>query len=160
MNSVIIQADYHDRRQAKDIGRLLDQYASDPMGGGAGLDPGIKARIADELAKVPGAFSVLAYMGEEAVGLVNCFTGFSTFQCRPLVNIHDVVVLAEHRGQGISGGMLEKVEEIARERGACKLTLEVLEGNQAAQQAYRKAGFSGYELDPQAGKALFWQKLL
>ena len=41
-----------------------------------------------------------------------------------------------------------------------KLTLEVLEGNSVAQSAYRAFGFEGYELDPQMGKALFWQKKL
>jgi len=160
VNVDIVQADYLDRRHGQDIGHLLDRYAADPMGGGAGIDARIRECIAGELAKVPGAFSILAYLNGQAVGLVNCFAGFSTFQCRPLVNIHDVVVLAEHRGLGISGRMLEKVEEIARSRGCCKLTLEVLEGNRAARQAYSRAGFSGYQLDPQAGKALFWQKLL
>lgn len=160
MNLHIIQADYQNQRHGQDIGYLLEQYAADPMGGGSALDPRIKSCIAGELAKVPGAFSVLAYRDDTPVGLVNCFAGFSTFQCRPLVNIHDVVVLAGHRGQGISGRMLEQVELVARARGCCKLTLEVLEGNRAARRAYSRAGFSGYQLDPQAGNALFWQKLL
>ena len=56
--------------------------------------------------------------------------------------------------------MLEKVEQIAIERGCCKLTLEVLEGNQAAQNSYQKFGFSAYELDPEMGRALFWDKKL
>ncbi len=56
--------------------------------------------------------------------------------------------------------MLSTVEQIAQDKGCCKLTLEVLEANQPAQQAYTKFGFSGYELDPRAGKALFWEKLL
>nr|GFD20020.1 hypothetical protein [Tanacetum cinerariifolium] len=54
--------------------------------------------------------------------------------------------------------MLTKVEEIARQRGCCKMTLEVLEGNEVALGAYRKLGFSDYQLDPQMGRALFWQK--
>jgi len=54
--------------------------------------------------------------------------------------------------------MLKKVEDIAKEKGCCKLTLEVLDGNKAAQNAYTKFGFGGYELDPVMGKALFWQK--
>ena len=103
---------------------------------------------------------MLAFISGEPVGLVNCFEGFSTFQCRPLVNIHDVAVVAQHRGLGISQKMLAKVEEIARQRGCCKLTLEALEGNTIAQNAYRKLGFAGYELDPVMGKAMFWQKAL
>jgi len=55
--------------------------------------------------------------------------------------------------------MLHEVEKIAKERGCCKLTLEVLEGNCSAKKSYEKFGFSGYELDSEVGKALFWQKV-
>jgi ribosomal protein S18 acetylase RimI-like enzyme len=119
-----------------------------------------REQLAIELAKRPHAFSVLAFIAGEPVGLVNCFEGFSTFACRPLVNVHDVVVIASARGQGISQKMLSKVEEIARQRGCCKITLEVLEGNKVAQGAYQKLGFADYQLDPQMGRALFWQKSL
>ncbi|RMM86761.1 Acetyltransferase, GNAT family [Pseudomonas savastanoi pv. glycinea] len=61
---------------------------------------------------------------------------------------------------GISQKMLLKVEEIARQRGCCKLTLEVLEGNEVAQGAYRKLGFDNYQLSPEMGRAMFWQKAL
>lgn len=81
-------------------------------------------------------------------GLVNCFEGFSTFAAEPLVNVHDVSVVDTFRGLGLSHKMLEKVEDIARERGCCKITLEVLEGNPVAQGAYRKFGFSDGQLDP------------
>ncbi|WP_295300054.1 GNAT family N-acetyltransferase, partial [Thiolapillus sp.] len=108
----------------------------------------------------PGAFSILAFDGDEPVGLVNCFQTLSTFKARPLINIHDVTVKASHRGQGISTRMLREVEAVARQRGCCKLTLEVLEGNRIAQQVYRKFGFNSYELDPALGQALFWEKKL
>ncbi|MFQ5485228.1 MAG: GNAT family N-acetyltransferase [Desulfobacterales bacterium] len=83
-----------------------------------------------------------------------------SFSCKPLINIHDVVVLNEFRGNGISLKMLDKVEEIAKSKGCCKITLEVLSNNDVAKSAYRKFGFSSYELDPKAGTAVFWQKLL
>ena len=139
---------------------LLDLYASDPMGGGKSLDEGVKNNLVRELSKLPHAFSFIAYVDEHPAGLINCFEGFSTFLCKPLINIHDIVVLDEYRGNGIAGMMLEKVEEIARSKGCCKLTLEVLSNNEAAKSAYQKFGFSDYQLDPQAGTALFWQKLL
>ncbi|MDU0356030.1 GNAT family N-acetyltransferase [Paraglaciecola aquimarina] len=56
--------------------------------------------------------------------------------------------------------MLQKVEQIARQKDCCKITLEVLEGNEVAKNAYLKHGFAGYELDPEQGKAMFWQKVL
>ena len=77
-----------------------------------------------------------------------------------LAKSHDVIVLPSCRGNGIVGRMLEQVEELARERGCCKLTLEVLEGNEAARQAYRKAGFTDYMLLPETGRATFQHKLI
>jgi len=157
---LVLQASYSNPVHAEAIGFLLNQYAEDAMGGGQSLSLDTREQLAIELAKRPHAFSVLAFISGEPVGLVNCFEGFSTFACRPLVNIHDVVVIDSARGQGISQKMLTKVEEIARQRGCCKMTLEVLEGNEVAQGAYRKLGFSDYQLDPQMGRALFWQKSL
>ena len=156
----IFQADYRKPAHAEALITLLDEYAQDPMGGGEGLAQQVKSNLVEALAGMPGAFSVLAFSGDRAAGLVNCFQTLSTFQCRPLINIHDVVVAKEYRGLGISQNMLELVEAIGRKRGCCKLTLEVLEGNRVAQNAYRKFGFSGYELDPEQGKALFWEKKL
>ena len=160
MNLRIVKADYLNEQHAGDIPMLLDLYASDPMGGGKSLDEGVKNNLVRELSKMPHAFSFIAYVDERPAGLINCFEGFSTFLCKPLINIHDVVVLDEYRGSGIAGKMLEKVEQIARSKGCCKLTLEVLSNNEAAQSAYQKFGFSDYQLDPQAGTAMFWQKLL
>ena len=72
----------------------------------------------------------------------------------------DVAVLASHRGRGIAEAMLGEVERIARERGACKLTLEVLSGNTPALRLYQRVGFAGYQLDPAMGSAQFLQKWL
>lgn len=156
----VVLADYHNPAHATAIVELLDAYANDPMGGGEPLPEEVKATLVGKLAGLPHAFSVLGLVDGRPAGLVNCFEGFSTFVARPLVNIHDVVVLAEYRGLGLSQAMLAEVERIARERGCCKLTLEVLEGNRVAQGAYEKLGFAGYQLDPTVGRALFWQKSL
>lgn len=160
MNIQVVMADYSNSRHAQEIPVLLDAYASDPMGGGKPLTELVKSKLVSELAKLPHAFTLIAYADGKPAGLVNCFGAFSTFTCKPLVNIHDVVVLKEFRGNGISQLMLEKVEEIARAKGCCKLTLEVLGNNRVAKSAYRKFGFADYELDPEAGTALFWQKIL
>ena len=118
----------------------------------------LRDKLAIELARRPHAFSLLCYVDDQPAGLVNCFEGFSTFQCKPLINIHDLVVAPGFRGLGLSQLMLARVEAIAQARGCCKLTLEVLEGNKTAQAAYAKFGFEAYALDPAMGKALFWQK--
>ena len=158
MNVEIIRADYFNSQHAKDIPVLLDRYASDPMGGGKSLDKTVKNNLVKELSKIPHAFSIIACFDGQPAGLVNCFEAFSTFSCMPLINIHDVIVVNECRGHGISQMMLNKVEEIAISKGCCKITLEVLSENEAAKTAYNKFGFSAYELDPEAGTAVFWQK--
>lgn len=154
----LVQVDYNNPNQTQDLVDLLDSYARDPAGGGQPLDESVKRRLPAALAQRPDAFSVIAYVDDQPAGLVNCFEGFSTFACKPLVNIHDVVVQPEFRGHKISHRLLEKVEELARNRGACKLTLEVVEGNIPARKSYEKFGFAPYELDPAMGKALFWEK--
>ncbi len=156
----VVPADYANPAHAAALVELLDAYARDPMGGGHGLSDFARANLVPALAVRPQAFSVLAYVGAQAVGLVNCIEGFSTFACKPLVNVHDVVVIGSHRGQRVGEHMLALVEQIARARGACKLTLEVLHGNAPAHKLYRRVGFANYQLDPAMGQAEFLQKWL
>ena len=156
----IIQADYANPQHAAALIFLLDAYAQDPAGGGEGLSDYSKSHLIEALAVRPQAYSVLALEGGKPVGLVNCIEGFSTFACKPLVNVHDVVVLSEYRGRRIGEHMLALAENIARQRGACKLTLEVLQGNPGAIRLYQRIGFAAYELDPAMGSAQFFQKWL
>ena len=156
----VFQANYTDSLHAQAVVQLLDAYAQDPAGGCTPLSDFAKQNLVAELAKRPQAFSVLAFDGDAPVGLVNCIEGFSTFACKPLVNVHDVVVLSSHRGQRVGEQMLALAEKIAVERGACKLTLEVLSGNLSAIKLYERIGFAGYQLDPAMGSALFLQKWL
>jgi len=160
MTIKIIQADYHDPRQAKDIILALDSYAKDPMGGGTSLKDEVKQNLIVQLQQISHAFSILAYVDNQIAGLTNCFQLFSTFSCKPLINIHDLVVLAQYRGLGLSQKMLGMVEDVAKDLDCCKITLEVLSGNEVAKSAYRKFGFSDYKLDPDKGSALFWEKPL
>ena len=156
----ICLADYTNPVHARAIVDLLDAYAQDPAGGGQALSAFAKTHLIRELIKRPQAFSVLAFDADTPVGLVNCIEGFSTFACKPLVNIHDVVVLASHRGQRVGELMLGLCEQIAIERGACKLTMEVLSGNVSAMKLYQRIGFAGYQLDPSMSSAQFLQKYL
>jgi len=153
-------ADYGDAAQAAALVDLLDAYARDPAGGGTPLDAAVREGLPAALAARPQAFSVLAFDGDAPVGLINCIEGFSTFACKPLVNVHDVVVLPSHRGQRVAQQMFALVEQEARKRGACKLTLEVLSGNAPALRSYEREGFAGYQLDPAFGHAVFLQKKL
>ena len=160
MPITIVKADYNDQQHRMLIPMLLNEYACDPMGGGEPLKAAVRDALVDELSKVPGAITLLAFDDAEPVGLMNCLKGFSTFAAKPLINIHDVVVLDSRRGEGIAHQLLAVIEEVAKARNCCKLTMEVLSGNEAAKSSYRKCGFDSYVLDPEKGEALFWQKKL
>lgn len=156
----VLRADYANPQHAQALVAMLDAYARDPAGGGEPLSDYARTHLVASLAERPQAYSVLAFESDQAVGLVNCIEGFSTFACKPLVNVHDVAVAASHRGRGVAAQMLALAETIARERGAVKLTLEVLSGNHSASKLYQRLGFAGYQLDPAMGTAQFMQKWL
>lgn len=160
MNIKCQRVDYQNPKHAEDLISLLQEYANDPMGGATPLPERVVNNLASELAKIDNAFSIIAYGDNVPLGLANCFVEFSTFQCRPLINIHDLVVSKNSRRQGVANKLLTDIEEYAIQLDCCKLTLEVLEGNKIAKQVYKNFGFAGYELDPQMGKALFWEKSL
>jgi ribosomal protein S18 acetylase RimI-like enzyme len=160
MRISLLRADYRNPVHGAAIVALLDAYARDPMGGGEPLPQATRDGLMAALSTFPTAFSVLAMADEQPAGLANCFDGFSTFACKPLVNIHDVVVAPRFRGQGIARRLFTEIEVIARAKGCCKMTLEVLSGNTPALGLYRSLGFGDYVLDPEQGKAVFWQKSL
>jgi len=156
----ILVADYSNSVHATDIVELLNGYALDPMGGGAALSDHVQKNLPTELAKLPNAFSVLCYVDGVGAGLVNCFVGFSTFKCKPLINIHDVIVAKQFRGHGLSHRMLDEVQRVGKERGCCRLTLEVLERNEVAKKAYLSFGFEADQAQQENAASHFWQKNL
>ena len=154
------RVNYSDATDRAALLELLDTYAQDPMGGGEPLANDVRARLCDDLARHPLAASFIAWQGDQPVGLVNCFEAYSTFKARPLLNVHDIAVHPDHRARGIGQALLAACEAYARERGCCKLTLEVLSGNQRAMRSYQQFGFAPYVLDPDQGQALLMQKWL
>jgi ribosomal protein S18 acetylase RimI-like enzyme len=160
MAVTIYQLDFKDAQQGADLIFLLDHYAQDEAGGGQPLPDSVKKTLVSNLEKLPHAISLIAYDKGEAVGLLNAFEGFSTFANEPLINIHDLVVIKSRRGEGIAQELLAVIEEIAKVRGCCKLTLEVLNNNTSAKISYQRFGFGSYSLLPEKGETLFWQKEL
>ena len=154
------RANLTNARDANAMIALLDAYARDAMGGSKPLSGEVKARLPADLAARDGALVLLAFEGDEPVGLAIAFEGYSTFAAAPLLNLHDFAVAPAFRGRRIAALMLERLETEAIERGCCKITLEVLEHNRRARSVYAAAGYESYELDPAQGKALFLHKRL
>jgi len=153
-------ANYTNNTHCQSIVELMDAYARSKEGGETPLTKDVKNKLCFQISQIEGAFSILAFSDNSAIGLINCFQGFSTFSCKPLINIHDVFVAPAHRKKGVANAMLAMVEAISRKRDCCKITLEVLEGNQAAKRVYKRDGFSQYSLSDSMGSAQFWEKSL
>jgi GNAT superfamily N-acetyltransferase len=145
--------------EAKAVARLLSAYSEDAeFGAGVAFTDEHQSKLAKQLGTMPGAFTVLAYHGDEPVGVATCFASFSTWKCAPLVNVHDIYVVVGARKQGVCSAMLQRVDDVAVERGCCKLTLEVLPSNGRAKGAYGKHGFGPYDINGET--LLVYQKLL
>lgn len=156
----IVESNYTRDGHGEIILDLLNGYAADLVGGGEPLSEDVRRNLIGELEKRDQVHTIIAFVDGTPAGLAITIESFSTFACRPLLNIHDLYVSPPFRGRGIAKSILGKAEEIAQKIGCCKLTLEVLENNVIAQHLYRVVGFKSYELDPKYGRALFLEKKL
>ena len=138
----IVEADLTLEPHRRDVLAMTEAYAIDPMGNAGPLPPEVLARLVVGLQRHPTTIIFLAYADEHVVGIVTCFVGFSTFHGRPLLNVHELAVLSEHRGQGIGRKLLAAAEQRASQLGCCKLALEVQENNGGARRPYESAGFA------------------
>lgn len=154
----IVTADLDNPIHREAIPAMIDAYARDPMGRGEPLDPEVLREMVPGMQRYPGSVVVLAMDGEEPIGIANCRIGFSSFYAKPVLNVHDLSVIAGRRGEGIGRALLERVEEKGRELGCCKLTLEVLETNRLARGLYERFGFGDYSTGNRPVPTYFLEK--
>jgi ribosomal protein S18 acetylase RimI-like enzyme len=154
MTSILL-ADLAEPAHQAAIVELLDMYCRDEFGDGKPLSAEALANLIPGLVRHGGARVFLAYAGQQPTGLAICFLGFSTFRAQPLINIHDIAVHPDFRGQGIGQALLAAVADHGRELGCCKVTLEVRSDNDRAMAAYRRAGFKSTQPE-----TWFWAKKL
>mgnify|MGYP001953974939 CR=1 FL=1 len=80
-------------------------------------------------------------------------------------HITNVAVLPEYRGRKLGEAIMRKVMDVAREKGAKTMTLEVRLSNYVAQSLYRKLGFQNgairknYYTDNQEDAIVMWVNL-
>lgn len=152
----IVPADLTNTSHATAVVTLLDHYAQGPMGGSEPLGEEVKNTLVAGLQAQPGCLVLLAYDGTDPIGLAIAFPGFSTFQAKTLLNVHDLAVHEKARGRGVGTALLTAIEAEARRRGCCKVTLEVRSDNDVALGLYRKVGFCPSYLGSEM--MYFWSK--
>ncbi|HEY1419096.1 MAG TPA: GNAT family N-acetyltransferase [Candidatus Dormibacteraeota bacterium] len=86
------------------------------------------------------AETLLAEDGGAVVGFALFFHNFSTFLARPGIYLEDLFVVPEHRGSGIGRALLERLAQIAVERGCGRLEWAVLDWNRDAIGFYERLG--------------------
>jgi GNAT superfamily N-acetyltransferase len=88
----------------------------------------------------PAAEVLIAEIAGEAVGFALFFTSFSTFLAQPGIYLEDLFVRPAHRGAGIGRALLQRVAELACERGCGRLEWAVLDWNEPAIGFYERLG--------------------
>jgi len=80
---------------------------------------------------------MIADVEGEAAGYALFFHNFSTFRGQPGLYLEDGFVRPSYRGKGIGRAFLERLAELALERGCDRIEWIVLDWNEPAMQFYR-----------------------
>ncbi|MHA7112441.1 N-acetyltransferase family protein [Sunxiuqinia elliptica] len=155
MNYTFVPIDLTNETHEKQLLRLLDIYMQDEMGKGAPMNQNMAPKIMKGLRTYSGYLGFFAVADGEYAALANCNHDFSTFQAKPLINIHDFVVHPDFRGKGAGLFLLEGIAAFAREHGYCRINLEVRHDNVGARKLYQKAGYNDCE-----PRMYLWEKIL
>ncbi len=160
MNEAIAirEADLDDPTHSEALVELFESYMRDPLEGGEPPSEEVKRKLVPGLRAHPACHVFFAMKDEMPVGFAVCFLGFSTFNARPLINIHDIFVDASLRGMGIGKKLLDRIEAKTRSLDGCAITLEVRKDNERARRLYRNFGFQRGEIG--GAEVEFWRKTI
>lgn len=137
----VLEADLSDPGHVEVLFEILDAYARGPGGQNAPLGDLARRHLGPGLRDHPNAFVLFGRLDGRIVGAAVCVWSYSTFAGRPSVNLHDFSVLPDAQGRGVGSALLAALEQRARERGAAKITLEVVATNDGARRLYHRHGF-------------------
>jgi GNAT superfamily N-acetyltransferase len=88
----------------------------------------------------PAADVLLAHYDLECAGFALFFENYSTFLAQPGIYLEDLYVKPHFRGKGIGFALLERLAQIAGERGCGRVEWQVLDWNQPSIEFYKKLG--------------------
>ena len=83
---------------------------------------------------------LLALEDGVAIGFAVYFYNFSTWLGRPGIYLEDLFIRPTARGKGYGRALLERLAQIAQERGCGRMEWAVLDWNDPAIQFYKKLG--------------------
>jgi GNAT superfamily N-acetyltransferase len=86
------------------------------------------------------AETLIAEDDGEPVGFALFFHNYSTFLAQPGLYLEDLFVVPEHRGGGVGRKLLERLAQIAVDRGCGRLEWAVLDWNKDAIGFYERLG--------------------
>lgn len=86
------------------------------------------------------AETIIAEDDDEPVGFALFFHNYSTFLAQPGIYLEDLFVLPEKRGGGVGRALLERLAQLAVERGCGRLEWAVLDWNVDAIRFYERLG--------------------
>jgi len=155
MELSILQVDLQNPQHCNQVVKLLNDYMNDPMGNNNPMPKGLGSQIISGLKQHSGFLGFFVLAGDQFAGLANCNINFSTFQAKPLINIHDFIVAPECRNIGAGHFLLRGIINYATQNGFCRVNLEVREDNLAAKSLYKKMGFSDC-----VPRMMFWERKL
>ncbi|HEY2413980.1 MAG TPA: GNAT family N-acetyltransferase [Pirellulaceae bacterium] len=155
MALTIFLADLNNSEHQRSIIDLLDMYCRDQFGDSKPLSNHARENLIPGLIKHGGARVFLACEEKKPLGVAICMIGFSSFRGKPLINIHDIAVSPEARGQGVGRKLLNAVTDEAKNLGCGKVTLEVRSDNIRAMGLYQSVGFKSSEPE-----TYFWTQTL
>lgn len=147
MNVQITDLDFENQQQVEQFLRVLSTYSQEAGGGNKEISQQTQTNLPQLLQELPNRQVLVAIEQDTAnengtvIGVAVCLGGFSTFKAQPVLNVHDLAVLPDRRGQGVGSKLLAAAEARARELGCCKMTLEVISTNENAHRLYNRQGF-------------------
>lgn len=86
------------------------------------------------------AETIIAEEDGEPVGFALFFHNYSTFLAQPGIYLEDLFVLPDRRAGGVGRALLERLAQIAVERGCGRLEWAVLDWNEPAIGFYERLG--------------------
>ena len=85
--------------------------------------------------------TLIAERGGAPIGMALFFPHYSTWEGRPALYLEDLYVEPEHRGAGAGFALMQRLAEIAHQRGWTRLDLSVLDWN-PARRFYERLGMT------------------